>query len=114
MLGGSGVLHLVRPQLYEPLVPRRLGNARAWVYGSGIAELACAAGLFTRRSRRVAGLLSAVLLVVVFPGNVQHAVTVTRSARASWGIRAATVARLPVQLPLVRWALRVAREAAVA
>jgi uncharacterized membrane protein len=111
MLGGSGVLHLVRPQLYEPLVPRRLGNARAWVYGSGLAELACAAGLLTRRSRRVAGLVSAGLLVVVFPGNVQHAVTASRSARASRGARAATLARLPVQLPLVRWALRVAREA---
>jgi uncharacterized membrane protein len=111
MLGGSGVLHLVRPGLYEPLVPRRLGSARGWVYGSGLAELACAAALLRPRSRRAAGLASAALLVVVFPGNVQHAVTAARSARVSRGLRAATLVRLPVQLPLVRWALRVAREA---
>jgi uncharacterized membrane protein len=113
MLGGSGVLHLVRPQLYEPLIPRRLGRARAWVYVSGIAELVCAAGLLAPRSRRGAGLASAVLLVVVFPGNIQHAVIAMRSSRASSGYRAGTLARLPLQLPLIAWALRVAREASV-
>jgi uncharacterized membrane protein len=111
MLGGSGALHLVRPQLYEPLVPRRLGSARAWVYGSGVAEIACAAGLLGRSSRRTAGLASAALLVVVFPGNIQQAVGAMRSSRASSGYRAGTLARLPLQLPLVAWALRVAREA---
>jgi uncharacterized membrane protein len=101
----------VRPQLYEPLVPRRLGSARAWVYGSGVAEIACAAGLLGSRSRRGAGLASAALLVVVFPGNIQHAMTAMKSSRASTGYRAGTLARLPVQLPLIAWALRVARDA---
>ena len=111
LLGGSGILHLVRPHLYEPLVPRRLGHARAWVYGSGVAEIACAAGLLGARSRRAAGLASAILLVVVFPGNVQQAATAMRSSRASAGYRAGTLVRLPVQVPLVVWALRVARDA---
>lgn len=111
LLGGSGVLHLVKPQIYEALVPRRLGAARTWVIGSGIAEIACAAGLSASRSRRPAAFASAGLLVVVFPGNIQHAVTAMRSARASTGYRAGTLARLPVQAPLVAWALRIAREA---
>src|SRR3712207_3783267 len=38
-LGGSGVLHLVRPRTYEWLVPPELGDARAWVYASGVAEI---------------------------------------------------------------------------
>jgi uncharacterized membrane protein len=101
----------VRPQLYEPLVPRRLGSARAWVYGSGVAEIACAAGLLGRRSRRAAGLGSAALLMVVFPGNIQRAMTAMRSSRASTSYRAGTLARLPVQVPLIAWALRVARNA---
>jgi len=109
LLGGSGVLHLARPQLYEPLVPRRLGDARAWVYGSGLAEIACAAGLSVARTRRRAGLASAVLLVGIFPGNIQHAVNALRSSRVSSGYRAVTLARLPLQAPLVVWALRVAR-----
>jgi uncharacterized membrane protein len=111
LLGGSGLLHLVRPQIYEPLVPRRLGDARAWVHGSGVAEIACAAGLSVARFRRPAALASAALLVVVFPGNIQQAMTAMRSQRASTGYRAGTLARLPVQAPLVAWALRVAREA---
>jgi uncharacterized membrane protein len=109
LLGGSGVLHLTRPQVFEPLIPRRLGAARPWVYGSGVAEIVCAAGLSAGRSRRSAALLSAALLVVVFPGNVQQAVTAVRSPKASDGYRAGTLIRLPLQVPLVLWALRIAR-----
>jgi uncharacterized membrane protein len=111
LLGGSGVLHLVRPQIYEPLVPRSLGDARTWVVGSGIAEIACAAGLSVSQTRRPAALASAALLVVVFPGNIHQAQRAVRSSRASAGYRAGTLARLPLQVPLVAWALRIAREA---
>ena len=82
--------------------------------GSGLAEIGCAAGLLAPRSRRRAARASAGLLVLVFPGNVQHAVTAMRSSRASAGYRAGTLLRLPVQVPLVLWARRVAREAEVA
>src|SRR3569833_493555 len=39
LLGGSGLLHLLRPGGYEFLVPPELGPARPWVIGSGVAEL---------------------------------------------------------------------------
>ena len=111
LLGGSGVLHLARPQVYEPLIPRSLGSTRAWVIGSGVAEIACAAGLSLGRSRRAAALASAALLVGVFPGNIHQARRAVRSSRASTGYQAATLVRLPIQAPLVAWALRIAREA---
>ncbi len=111
LLGGSGVLHLARPEVYEPLIPRSLGNARAWVIGSGVAEIACAAGLSVVRSRRAAAFASAGLLVGVFPGNIHQARRAVRSSRASTGYQAATLARLPLQAPLVAWALRIARDA---
>jgi uncharacterized membrane protein len=111
LLGGSGVLHLVRPRIYEPLIPRSLGDARTWVLGSGVAEIACAAGLSIRVVRRPAALASAALLVAVFPGNIHQARLALRSSRTSTGYRAGTVARLPLQAPLVLWALRLAREA---
>ncbi len=79
--------------------------------GSGVAEIACAAGLSVTRSRRLAALASAGLLVAVFPGNVHQASSALRSSRASRRYRAATLARLPVQAPLVAWAVRVARVA---
>lgn len=111
MLAGSGALHLARPQIYEPLIPRRLGSARAWVLWSGVAEIVCAAGLSAPRTRRAAGLASAMLLVAVFPGNITHAVKALSSSRSSRAVRVGTLVRLPVQAPLVAWALRVAREA---
>ena len=110
----SGVTHLVRPQVFEPIVPRSLPAPRQLVYVSGVAELVCAVGLLLPRTRRLAGWGSAALLVAVFPANVQMAVTANRRAQrdtssaAKQGARAATIARLPVQLPLIRTALRAA------
>ncbi len=105
----SGTVHLVRPQVFEPLIPPQLGHQRALVQASGVAELLCAAGLFTPGARRVAGPASAALLVGVLPGNVQMSLDAVRAARQSptpWrmAFAAGTLARIPVQWPLVKWA----------
>jgi uncharacterized membrane protein len=99
--GVSGTVHLVRPQVFEPLVPRALPAPRALVLVSGVAELVCAVGLVQRR--RWAPRASAALLLAVWPGNAQHVRAVRRSPR--W-VRAAVWARLPLQLPMIRTALR--------
>lgn len=112
---GSGVIHLVRPQVFIPAVPPQLGHARELVYVSGVAELAAAAGLFTPRTRRAAGVASAALLVGVFPANVQMAVDAHRAVqrkgstpvREAW--RVGTLLRLPLQVPLVVAAWRAGR-----
>ncbi len=105
----SGILHMVRPQIFESIVPRQLPERRALVYASGVAELACAAGLVHPRTRKAAGWASAAVLVAVFPANVQMALTEGRRAGAGTGSRAKQVAahaRLPLQIPLVRTALK--------
>ena len=105
----SGVLHLVRPQFFETIVPRQLPERRGLVYASGVAELACAAGLLHPRTRKAAGWASAALLVAIFPANVQMAVTEGKRASRGTGSRgrqAATLARLPLQIPMVRTAIK--------
>ena len=104
----SGTVHLVRPEVFEPLVPRWLPARREIVLGSGVAELVCAAGLLLPRARPLAGWASAALLVGVFPGNVQMALDARH--RRSTARQVGTLARLPLQVPLVRAALRAARE----
>jgi uncharacterized membrane protein len=112
----SGTTHLVMPEVFEPRVPRALPRRREFVYASGVAELVCAAGLLHPRTRRYAGWASAALLLAVFPGNVQMSVghgkraarKGTVAARATF---AGTLARLPMQLPLIRAALRAAGRA---
>ena len=72
---------------------------------SGVAELTCAALLARRSTRRIAGLLTAATFVAVFPANVSMAL---RSGRRPPWYRVIAWLRLPGQLPLVVWALRVA------
>lgn len=108
----SGVVHLVRPEVFEPIVPRPLPCKRGLVYASGVAELACAVGLLLPRTRRSADLASALLLAAIFPANVQMAIDAHRaiarkgSSPARQARRAIAIARLPLQLPLIRWVLQ--------
>ncbi len=102
----SGTVHLVAPRVFEPLVPPWVPAHRAVVLVSGVAELVCAAGLVLPATRRTAGPASAALLVAVFPGNLQMAVD-ARGRSAAY--RVATLARLPLQVPLVRTAWRARR-----
>lgn len=108
----SGIVHLVRPQVFEQIVPRRLPAPRTLVHVSGVAELACAVGLTYAPTRRLAGLASAALLVAVFPANIQMACSAHRAGSA--GRRVITLARLPLQLPLIQAALRAGRPDAAA
>lgn len=106
----SGVVHLVKPEVFEPLIPEQLpGTKRAWVTWSGVAELACAAGLVVPATRRPAALASAALLAGVFPGNVKMALDAQRSPNPV--VKGGTLARLPLQWPMIRSMLKVAREA---
>jgi uncharacterized membrane protein len=108
----SGTMHFMRPQVFESIVPTLLPSRRALVYASGAAEIACAAGILIPRTRRVAGLASAALLVAVFPANVTMTGQAKRRLdrdpgnRRKQGYLAATVARLPLQWPMIRTALR--------
>ncbi len=106
LLVTSGTAHFVVTDAFAKIVPSALGHAREWVLGSGVVELACAAGLVLPRTRRAAGIATAVLFVAVFPANVTMALD---SVGRSNAYRAAVYARLPLQLPLLGWALWVGR-----
>lgn len=107
LLGGAGVTHFAKPEPYDKLIPRGLpGSPRAWTYASGVAELGCAAAIALPRTRRFGGLLAALLFVAVFPGNVKMALDYQRRGRPL-PARLIAFGRLPVQWPLVTWALRV-------
>jgi uncharacterized membrane protein len=107
LFAGSGALHLVRPETFEPIVPKALPARRQLVYVSGVAELLCAGGLLHPRTCRLAGWASGALLVGVFPANVQMAWDARHSRRTSR--KAIAFGRLPLQVPLVRAALEATR-----
>ncbi|MGW4064845.1 DoxX family protein [Amycolatopsis sp. NPDC004747] len=104
-LGTMGVLHFAVPKPFDGLIPASLpGSRRAWTYGSGVAELAVAVAVAAPRTRRLGGLAAALLFLGVFPGNVKMAVDARRAPAPQ---RAIAWARLPLQWPLIAWALKV-------
>ncbi len=106
----SGLVHMVHPSVFEPLVPPELPGATELVYVSGVAELVCALGLLGRR--RWAGPASVAVLLAVWPGNFQMARDVMATSGPDEGLkRAAVLARLPLQLPMM-WAAMQGRQPA--
>lgn len=105
----SGVVHLVKPEVYEPLMPSWVPAHREVILASGVAEIAGAVGLLFPPTRHLAGLASAALLIGVFPGNVKMALDASRTRNT--GFKAAAWARLPLQLPMIRGAWRTWRVA---
>jgi uncharacterized membrane protein len=97
----AGAAHFVVPRPYERIVPRLFGDPAFWVRWSGVAEIVCAGLVANPRTRRVGAAGAAALFVAVFPANVQMALDGDVPAGLAW-------ARLPLQVPLVWWALRVA------
>ena len=108
MLAVAGSAHFISPGTYGQMIPTFLGSPEAWVYGSGVLELVCAAGVAYPSTRRLAAWGSAALFVGVFPGNLTMALS---SGDHSGWYQAGAWARLPLQIPLVWWAVSVARSA---
>ncbi len=110
LLGAAGVLHLATPDFFDGMVPTELpGDPRLWTNVSGVAELGVAAAVAVPRTRHLGGLAAAALFVAVFPANVKMAL--------DWSGRSVTEqvigwVRLPLQVPLVLWGLKVRRDAA--
>jgi uncharacterized membrane protein len=103
----SGTVHLVKPEVYLPLMPSWVPAHREVILGSGVAELALALGLTLPPTRRVAGWASVALLLGVWPGNLQMALDSRRSR--STAFKVAAWGRMPMQIPMIRAAIAAAR-----
>lgn len=96
-----GILHFVRPAGFLAIMPSWIPFHSFWVYASGVVEIAGGLGLLIPRYRKVAGWILFVLLIVVFPANVNMAVNEIqlpgRDPMPVW----AMWARLPLQFVLL-------------
>lgn len=104
----AGILHFVVPVSYRRIVPPYLCAPAMLVAVSGVAEIAGGVGLLIPRLRQASGLGLMVLLVAVFPANVE----MLRQYRAQGvGVWAETLLwlRLPLQGVLLWLAWRLSR-----
>lgn len=104
----AGILHFVFPAEYRAIMPPYLPAPATLVAVSGLAEIAGGAGLLIPRWRQAAGIGVVVLLLAVFPANVE----MLRQFRAR-GVTAPLETllwlRLPFQAVLIWWAWRLSR-----
>jgi uncharacterized membrane protein len=101
----TGVLHFVRPRMYEAIMPRALPAHRELVLASGVAEAIGGAGVLHPKTRRAAGWWLIATLVGVFPANVEMALRPERFKRIP---KALLYARLPLQGAMIAWVWKTA------
>jgi uncharacterized membrane protein len=109
MLIGIGAGHFLAPKPFDTIVPAELpGNQRFYTAASGVAEVGVGAMLLMPRTRRLGALAAAALYLAVFPANLNM---VRLWKDKPLPMRAAALARLPMQLPMITRALAIRRNA---
>ena len=101
----AGIGHFVIPAFYLSMMPPWLPAHSLLVQLSGVAEIAGGLGLLVPKVRQAAGIGLIVLLVAVFPANVQMLL----NARAAGHPETGLWIRLPFQILFLWWVWGVSR-----
>lgn len=114
LLAGMTVLHVVRPKPFEQMVPAWLpGNRAAWNAVATVAEGTSAALLVRSGTSQAGAYLAAATMAGVYVANIEAVRRGGYPMFPGWfGTRTAAILRLPLQVPLIAWALRVGRTGA--
>lgn len=99
----TGVLHFLRPKMYEQIMPDYLPAHRELVYASGVTEAVGGLAVLHPKTRVFGGWLLLLTIIGVYPANVHMALHPERYPQIP---KAALYARLPLQLPMLLWAWR--------
>jgi uncharacterized membrane protein len=98
-------MHFVIPGQYERVMPPWLPRPRELVLLSGAFEIAGGVGVLHPRTRRAAGWGLILLLVAVWPANLQMLLD-ARASGASALAQTLFLLRLPLQIVLIAWVWR--------
>lgn len=74
----AGVMHFVKPEPFLAIYPAAWPAAREAVYLSGLAEIAGAVGLAVPKTRYAAAIGLILLLVAVYPANINMAINASK------------------------------------
>lgn len=104
----AGTLHFLAPGAYERIMPPYLPLHRELVYLSGALEILGGLGMLSERTRPAAGIGLVLLLVAVWPANLQMLLDARAADKPSWWI-ALLWARMPLQVLLAWWVWKASR-----
>ncbi|MDZ7631615.1 MAG: DoxX family protein [Gemmatimonadaceae bacterium] len=104
----AGILHFVMPKFYLAIMPSWLPNPLMLVYVSGVFETLGGLGLLLPATRTAAAIGLILLLLAVFPANVEM-LRLAQARGASPLFQLACWLRLPLQPLLMYWVWRVSQ-----
>ncbi len=100
----AGIGHFAQTGDMIQMLPAWVPGRVPLVYATGALEFCIAAGLLVRRTRRLAALVAATVLVLFFPANVYAALVHAPMGGHAWGPVYLFI-RAPLQLLLLGWTL---------
>ena len=104
-----GILHLVKPEIYEPIMPPMLPKPRELILISGVAEIVGGALYIPRGTRTFASWWLLLLLIAVFPSNIY--MTLQPQFQKQFSL-VGLLLRLPIQFIGMWWVRELARRSA--
>jgi uncharacterized membrane protein len=97
----AGILHFVRPRIYLSIMPEYLPFPIQLIYISGLFEILSGLLLLFPSTRIPGAWLTIFTLIIVFPANIQMAVTFYKGSNPYLWV---ALLRLPLQFALIWWA----------
>ena len=102
----AGAYHFINPDFYKKIMPPWLPGHYFIIYFTGVCEIVFGLLLIPKQTRKPAAWCIIVLLVVVFPGNIQMMLNYWHDQSPYLWL---AILRLPLQLLLICWAYMFAR-----
>ncbi|HCD52493.1 MAG TPA: hypothetical protein DEQ34_08600 [Balneolaceae bacterium] len=107
LIGGlfmfTGVMHFVKPRVFERIMPDYIPHHKAMVFWSGVFEVLGGIGIMIPFSRIFSAWGLIALLIAVFPANIDMFVKSVKRAPFLSLRTQITFWRLPVQFWLIYW-----------
>jgi uncharacterized membrane protein len=97
----AGVYHFVAPGFYKKIMPPYLPYHMELIYASGVFEIVLGLLLLPASTRVYAAWGVIVLLIAIFPANIQMAVNFYQRKNPYLWV---AILRLPLQILLIWWA----------
>ena len=97
----AGINHFIHPTFYLKIIPNGLPQHEALNYISGMCEIIFGILLIPLFTRRIAAWLIIILLVAIYPANIQMFLDYLQRGDPNLWI---TIIRLPIQIVLIWWA----------
>ncbi len=97
----AGTNHFIHPLFYKKIMPPYIPWHMQLIYASGVMETLLGILLTPVSSRRIAAWGIIILLIAIFPANINMMLNYWNERRPDLWI---TIVRLPLQIVLIWWA----------